>query len=60
MTKKTPEQIQKEIDRTKAKLQNVCKELGHTLYLDGTDEQGRLVYKIKEVPTFAAHINQVA
>ncbi len=38
--------------RVIGRARRLCAELGHTLYLDRLDSQGRMVYRIKEVPSF--------
>lgn len=35
-------------------LRDLCKELGHTLYSPGTNDEGDVVYRVREVPTFRA------
>jgi hypothetical protein len=50
--------INKQIDQTVKKLKAFAKKEGVTLYCDSMDDQGRMVYKIKELPSFIARIHQ--
>ena len=51
------QQINKRIEMAVKGLKALCKKEKQTLYCDGTDEKGRMVYRIKEVPSFTAYVN---
>jgi len=50
--------INRELDQVVKKLKAFAKKEKVTLYCDSMDEQGRMVYKIKELPSFVARVHQ--